>query len=729
MAKLKTITTAFNGGELSPRIKGRIDLKQYYNGCKSLKNAIVYPQGGAYKRYGTQHLFNVTSDDDYPISYTNTRCESFTFNSLEKYVVVFKGDASLYVYDVSKETPVLVARINNTEYTNDKINELSIVQSQDTMLITHYDIFPKQLIRDRTGDNVVWKLERMPLVNIPKYDFTKISGNVWDKVSLVFDGFKDGDKFTLLNDGTETSEITLNITYDGYENKNETVVLNGLSSALSGYTAVISYTKQTYDEVTYTRDSKGHKREHHTLHEWRVLGSVTLSNSTGKVLNVGTIPEGKNIFISPIGGGSVTANLENVWSDTRGYPATCTIYQGRLWFGGSKARPQTVWASKSGLYFDFNVSDPDSPLANDSLFVTLGDTSSNLITSVHGISGRLLVFTNGGVFSIKGEDNLITPTTVTSAKENSYGSKFIESKEMDNSIFYLQNDGAQLNSLDYDFNNDRFLSSPQAVLSDHLLNNPIGLAAIGAGDDYNANYLFILNKDGDCAVFNRLKQQEVSTWTPFLTSGKILSICGVYNEIYMLVERTTTINGVDGKSIHLERYHECDVFTDSYTEYNFDDATNVITLNDQTKHYKNKKLSILSNGYPITVNTDDSNTITLPFKTNKVYIGIPIDFEIETMPYNTNLQSGAIRFDRKRVYKVICDMEESLGFTINYAGRNYNVSDRKMGFRLKTPPSAMEGLKEISLFGYSKDATIKIVSDEAIPVRLRSLELKVSVTG
>ena len=42
---------------------------------------------------------------------------------------------------------------------------------------------------------------------------------------------------------------------------------------------------------------------------------------------------------------------EDVWSDTRGYPRTATFFQGRLWFGGSKSKRQSVFASRAGSFF------------------------------------------------------------------------------------------------------------------------------------------------------------------------------------------------------------------------------------------------------------------------------------------------------------------------------------------------------------------------------------------
>ena len=51
--------------------------------------------------------------------------------------------------------------------------------------------------------------------------------------------------------------------------------------------------------------------------------------------------------------------FEDVWSATRGYPRTVTFHAGRLYFGGSRDRPNTIWGSKIALFFDF---DPGSSI-------------------------------------------------------------------------------------------------------------------------------------------------------------------------------------------------------------------------------------------------------------------------------------------------------------------------------------------------------------------------------
>ena len=42
---------------------------------------------------------------------------------------------------------------------------------------------------------------------------------------------------------------------------------------------------------------------------------------------------------------ATTLWAEGAWSKERGYPAAVGLHEARLWFGGSKHQPQTLWAS------------------------------------------------------------------------------------------------------------------------------------------------------------------------------------------------------------------------------------------------------------------------------------------------------------------------------------------------------------------------------------------------
>lgn len=54
MAQSRFLQSSFASGELSPFLKGRTDLDQYYLGCETAENVTVVPQGGLKRRSGTK---------------------------------------------------------------------------------------------------------------------------------------------------------------------------------------------------------------------------------------------------------------------------------------------------------------------------------------------------------------------------------------------------------------------------------------------------------------------------------------------------------------------------------------------------------------------------------------------------------------------------------------------------------------------------------------------------
>jgi hypothetical protein len=62
MSAFHTLSSNFNGGLVTPKMSGRFDLDKLKSGCVELKNMLVSPYGGVFKRPGTQFVRRATSD-------------------------------------------------------------------------------------------------------------------------------------------------------------------------------------------------------------------------------------------------------------------------------------------------------------------------------------------------------------------------------------------------------------------------------------------------------------------------------------------------------------------------------------------------------------------------------------------------------------------------------------------------------------------------------------------
>lgn len=91
MSDYNYIQTSFNGGELSPRILGRLDLDKYKSGLQTCRNAIILPHGGVVRRPGFQYIASTKN--------SNKKCRviPFIFNEEQAYILEI-GEGYMRVY-------------------------------------------------------------------------------------------------------------------------------------------------------------------------------------------------------------------------------------------------------------------------------------------------------------------------------------------------------------------------------------------------------------------------------------------------------------------------------------------------------------------------------------------------------------------------------------------------------------------------------------------------------
>lgn len=83
MAKVNYIQTNFTGGELSPRLDGRVDVTKFKNGLRVCENFIVLPHGGARKRSGTRFVVELKSSEEEVV------LVPFQYNVEQSYMLLF----------------------------------------------------------------------------------------------------------------------------------------------------------------------------------------------------------------------------------------------------------------------------------------------------------------------------------------------------------------------------------------------------------------------------------------------------------------------------------------------------------------------------------------------------------------------------------------------------------------------------------------------------------------
>jgi hypothetical protein len=254
---------------------------------------------------------------------------------------------------------VLITNINGTGnpylstsgvgLTGSTLNNIVWTQSADTLIVVHPDVAPIKIVRGATDAD--WTAGAITFDSIPKYAFTV---SVTNPAGTLTPSAVSG-KVTL----TASSSVFVAGSVGQYVNAQP-----------QGRAKIVRYNSGTsVDAIT----------------EFPFFNTSAIAN----------------------GQWDYESGYEAVWSAGKGWPRSVTFHEGRLYFGGSKSRPSTIWGSKVGLFFDFEATEG---LDDDAVEATLDTNTFNAIVDI--ISGRdLQVFTTGGEFYVpqSGLDP-ITPT-------------------------------------------------------------------------------------------------------------------------------------------------------------------------------------------------------------------------------------------------------------------------------------------------------------------------------
>ena len=158
MARAAPLQAAFDLGEISPLVWGRIDNDNYKRALALCYNFRPLVQGSLTRRGGTKFVVEVKNSNKF------TLAQRFEFNTTQAYVLEF-GD--LYIRFCtdhgqveSAGTPVEVT----TPYTEAQLPALRFVQSGDILYIAHPAHAPRKLVRNSATS---WSLNTISFLDGP----------------------------------------------------------------------------------------------------------------------------------------------------------------------------------------------------------------------------------------------------------------------------------------------------------------------------------------------------------------------------------------------------------------------------------------------------------------------------------------------------------------------------------------------------------------------------------
>lgn len=140
MTLQRPIATSFNGGELSPRMGGRVDTAIYAVGVETAENFVPTVEGAIVKRPGFEYIR--------PAAASATWLTAFRFNLTQQYVIEWsEGKLRFYTNGVRIETAPNVPYEVAVPYTAAEAPFVSAFQSFDRLYLDHPNHPPAALTR------------------------------------------------------------------------------------------------------------------------------------------------------------------------------------------------------------------------------------------------------------------------------------------------------------------------------------------------------------------------------------------------------------------------------------------------------------------------------------------------------------------------------------------------------------------------------------------------------
>lgn len=439
---------------------------------------------------------------------------------------------------------------------------------------------------------------------------------------------------------------------------------------------------------------------------------------------------------SDLGGNAPTKDWsQGAWSDDQGFPGSITLHEQRLTFGGSVAKAQTIWMSKTDDFETFRSGVND----DDAVIFTIGATEANGIVWLLSQTD-LLIGTLGGEFIAGPLSNgdPISPSSIRVARQTAFGSWPVQAVLANESALYVGNSGRSIREMVYSFQKDGYQAPDLSILSEHIGFEGFREIAVMRG---RFTRLLAVTNDGTIACMTYDKSQEVIGWSRWTTDGEFESVATIYgdyeDEIWVIVKRT--INGSTVRYIEkffnsnevLEASGDRDdlVYVDCAKEVT---GTNMVAVSG-LDHLDGELVDIVADGCTHPQKTVASGIVEFDFAVQKAQIGLAYESKVQPTSIETNFKDGTTDYRSKRVSRVNIRFYKSSGAVV-YQESNGNI-DRVI-FRLATdtgdgtPPDLFTGFKEVAInANYSKDGSIYVVQQDPQPMTILSIGPEQGVYG
>lgn len=750
--KSTPIQTNFTGGEMSPKLHGRVDIAKYNNCARTMRNVLPLIFGGAESRDG---LLFVKSTKD---SLRKSRLIPFVFSVSQSYVLEF-GHLYMRVFtnNGQVESAPNVPYEIVTPFTEAMLPELNFAQSADTMVLVNENVYPQRLQR---RDHANWVIQDFPFTVPPTADvnFEEPPVNLTRAGAIVNSSagyFLAADQFRIIVDKVGVGSASIS-TVNNASNVNLANATPPLPTSMLATTwqlqgnlsAAISLAAGAYlpgATVSLSLDKAGWRAAHVGLiitneqqardgnSGYSYFAFKILSITSATVVVAEVLREAYGLWTADAG---LWELRKSQYSGPGTYPRSVCFKDQRLYLGGGINDPARVQASQIGNILDFSRTlspatnaSTSNPYNDDSAFDFKIAESQEPLVHLCNIK-RLMALTLSGAFSIQGGvEKPITPTNIQINDESDNGASSPRPVRIGNELYFVHRAGRKLFSTSYQLDQNGYDSSDVSKIAEHIAR--IGVVEMAYQREPNS-ILYAVLADGTLATITVDREENVLAWAHHDTDGLFESVACVpvldSEQVWVIVNRT--INGVQQRQV--ERFVP-DIVMDSSVMGN---APGGAIVWAGLLHLEAKEVVVIADGLYSGKYTVTGGEIELPKPAINVQIGIGYDQELVLLPPEVATQTGTSQGKNYSINSVVVNFLETLGAKIYQGNKRaraemvgnlvYDVSN------FNTPPPVFTGWHKINSLGQASNkepevCTTTIYQEYPLKMHVRGVVREVTV--
>lgn len=753
MTRRKTLTRSFAAGEISPLLRGRVDLVPYQTGLELCSNFVTLPQGPAKFRPGTQFL-------NYG-AHAYARLIPFVYSDDQAYVIEFSAAGYIRIHTLDGTVLDAAGSIAITSISNAAPGMIGL---------------PTGTAAD--GDDVYLSATGMTEVDGRWYrlDFDATVGptDFFRLTTPTRPAGIDSSAYGVFAAGTADIPLMLAHPYSEAQLKKLRFAQSAdvLTIACDGYTPYAlrrtSATTWTFGAETFgpecaspsslTATPGGGAAGTPSTHYYLVTAVVTDGSANAESIAYGPASASQDLtvagqYIDLASGAPAAGTRHNYYKALNGlygfigqgngsfrdnniipdlsvappeygedfnaagdYPRTVSYYQQRKAFAGTINKPQTCWLTRTGTEVDMTYTVP----SRDDNALAFGIASREAQTIQHLVPLRdLLVLTSGGVWKVVAQNSdVLTPSSVSAELASYVGASHVQPVVSESAVLYALARGGRVGEIRYSDAQADYAVSDVCLLAPHLFDGYTILDM--AFVETPSRLLWVLRSDGVLLSMSYQPEHKVLAWHRHDLGGEVRSIC-------VLPDVTSAALSEDVLAVYVDRkagatdYQTLELLSgfgdyptdykstyfaaasnlaldqaihaDSALVYDGAPATKIIGL----FHLEGREVAVVADGAvhpPLTVANGE---ITLEAAASRVVVGLPYTGRLKTLPLVIEGDPADGQGRPKSVSRAHVRVHQSSGL---FVGSDFDTMDElkaRSGEPYDTAPAWKTGEYELTI--------------------------------